>query len=553
MAVRSGSVAVLYLLAAFLSAACSSRPPSSLIQQGVRLRPVSLTGVSAASHSGGSLKLKAQGQASTAAKTKLPSGWFGDFSQDESTYTVAGLDASREDPEYSVKYGRDPSLAPPNANPEVFHSEFFHESPGGGATAAWQTNFPSVSSQIAGNRGTPENLWEQTADGWIQKYRTMEGNTDVGPDKADWFDNSVRNVDGFGRTLTPNLLDGARYTKALGWLERSVNTTLKCKESGCTARSSLQLFDASKEEARLCSLSIDLHATDYDDDFSHEVVEFFKVNGYVANRDCNPRARGCNATAEKPLYPCLNGFNVDKIVHDNGTLLLEGKNSIMVDECPYQENLLSGVAMATCMVRNKKANAVPTTPKPALFTMDDLLGVTSLNCSTPGCTAHSTVYVSPALALNGGKCTMNISVWQTDFEHANEKIDFIQVEGANVSSLKANPGKNPCNRKYKGQNTSADEMIFKAVHEYDVTELVKKSHPLGALSIKGKISDLVDECGHEGMLLSSNVTVRCVPPAKFAVEPPAAGLLHAPHAPKPDAAKPALTLLQGGARRPRSA
>jgi len=497
---------------------------------------------------------------------KLPSGWFGDFSQDESTYTTEGLDSSRADPEWAMKYGKDPELEAPYKNFEVLKSDFFHESQSGGPKAAWQTNYPSVESGIAGNR-VAENPWRDTPTGWHQDYQTMPAMGAGNPSSADWFDNSVHQIDGFGRKMQPGLLDGQRLLST-GWLERSVNTTLSCKAIGCTARSSLQLLDMTKEEAKLCSLSIDIHPTDYDDDFSQEHVEFWKVNGAVATRQCNPKARGCNATASRPLYPCINGFNVDHLIDDKGTLVIEGQNSPMVDECPFEGNLLSGVAMATCMVRDKVVlqEVGTTATTTTLFTMADLLGEGVLKCSTPGCIAESTVLISPAIALNGGKCTMNITVHQTDFDDAlglPEQIDFVQVEGVNVSKEPIQPGKNPCNAAYKGTNLTDEDKVFSVLQNFDITQLVTKSAHLGELKVKGKISDQVDECGFEGMLLHGKVTVRCVPPAKFAAAPPPAqtALLHAPAevtapaqtAPSAEVTVPksgkAPVLLQGTARR----
>jgi len=481
--------------------------------------------------------------AAAAKQSDLPSGWFGDFSQDESTFSKEGSAASRDDPQWAVKYGRDPNLETEYQNFEVLPSKFFHESQSGGAKAAWQTNDPSLEASVAGNR-VKENPWSRVAgtpSGWVQDYQTTPDGGAVNPSSADWFDNSVHQVDGFGRKMEPSLDDGARLL-ATGWQEKSVNTTLSCKAIGCNASSSLQLYDPKTQEAKLCSLSIDIHATDYDDDFSREHVEFWKVNGYIATRECNPRARGCNATAERPLYPCLNGFNVDHIINTAGTLLIEGQNSKMVDECPYKGNLLSGVAMATCMVRNKNTNTtngngndiqMVAKPPAVLFTQSDLFSKAVLKCDTPGCSAEATVHISPAIALNGGKCTMNVSVHQTDFDHnlgLPEQIDFIQVEGVNISTAPIQPGKNPCNSEYKGTNVTVADKIFSAIQSYDITHLVTKSDFLGMLKVKGKISDQVDECAFEGHLLNGNVTVQCVPPAKYSAAPPAsqAAFLHAP-------------------------
>lgn len=528
----TAALAVPFFLMALVASAgaTSSKPaPTPIHGRRLRLKPA----VALADISGHSEKR-------TKTKNPLPSGWFGDFSQEESTYTTEGLDSSREDPSWAVQYGRDPSLVSPYTNTEVYKAKWFHESESGGPTAAWQTNYPSLTDSIAGNRDTPENPWRETPQGWVQDYRPAAL---VGPSRADWFDNSVRQIDGFSRKMQPGVEDGERY---VDWKERSVNTTLSCKDVGCIANSSLQLFNAVTEEAKLCTLSIDIHPTDYDDDFSLEHVEYWKVNGYIATRECNPRARGCNSTAEKPLYPCLSGFNVDRVVNSGGTLVIEGKNSPAVDECPYNDNLLSGVAMATCMVRNKTDNPMlvqgsknASAPNQTVqWQPTDLHGEAALKCNKPGCKAESLIYLSPAIALNGGRCTMNVTVRQTDFNLASEQIEFIQVEGQNATpaaggSWPKQPGQNPCISAYKNQSLLQTDMVYEAVKSFDVTSMMRDSHPLGVLKVTGKISESVDECGYEGNLLSGNVTVDCVPPATFSAPPPAS-LLGALHAPTPD-------------------
>merc|ERR1719502_2487172 len=103
------------------------------------------------------------------------------------------------------------------------------------------------------------------------------------------------------------------------------------------------------------------------------------------------------------------------------------------------------------MVRKKplRERGPPPTPAPAALTQvcEDVV-----KCSTHGCTATTHVACSPALALNGGTCKMNISVRQTDYDDdlgLPEQIDFFQVEDTNVTNEPVQPGKNPCNEEYK--------------------------------------------------------------------------------------------------------
>jgi len=465
---------------------------------------------------------KASALAQSAAQKPLPSGWFGDFSEAESTYDKEGLDSHSDNPEWAVKYGRDPSLPPSSSHAEKFPSHFFQESQSGGPQAAWQTNWPSVKSSVPGMRGTEENPWREEPMGWVQEYRPMSKavtNGNVGPENANWFDNSMRNVDGFGRKMQPGIDSGQ---KLFDWVARSVDTTLTCKEVGCLAQSSLRLFDPTTEEATECSLTVRIHPTDYDDDWGRENVEFIKINGYVASRECHPAARGCNSTAEEPLYPCLNDFNVDRVISSDGTLLIESKNSDMVDECPFDgQYLLSGIAVATCMVRNKPQVTVTEREYPPFSQLSAEYHTGVLKCDEPGCTAETHVKLSPELALNGGKCTMDLSVKQTDYDDAlgvPEQIEFLHVEGMEVADAKLVPGMNPCNLLYKGENATIALQDFAVLKDKDITSLVKKTS--GTLRVTAKISDKVDECDYQGSLLYGDISVTCVPPDSYSVKHP---------------------------------
>jgi hypothetical protein len=449
----------------------------------------------------------------------LPPGWFGDFSEGESSYTTMGEDASNENPMWATKYGKDPVIESSDDS-KSFPAEFFHESESGGYIEAWQTNYPSPHGDFAGNRGGHENSWRNTPSGWRQDYRptNLDMNTG-GPIEAAWFDNQVRQTDGFGRNMQPAKKDGARYNQDVMrmWKERAINTTLTCDEPGCVGRASLAVYKGSEgEEATNCRLSFMAHPTDYDDDWSREHVEFIKVNDYIATKECNPRARGCNSTAELPLYPCINGMDIDKLMDENGVITVEAKNSMLVDECPYEgnggKNLLAGVVVVNCMVRNKSWHEVPT-PPPTLISTQECKGV--VKCSTPGCTAEEHIACSPALALNGGTCKMNISVRQTDFDDdlgLPEQVDFFQVEGTNVTDGPVQPGKNPCNDEYKDNPLPESELFYAAVTDKDVTELMKLSRPQGYVRVKGKVSAQVDECGYKGNVLYSEVAIRCEAP-----------------------------------------
>jgi len=299
-------------------------------------------------------------------------------------------------------------------------------------------------------------------------------------------------------------------------VERAVNTTLTCAEIGCTASASLFAFDPATEEAQFCLLSVGLHATDFDGDYSREMVKNWNVNNFIVTSRCEPQAMGCNETAWRPVYPCLTDIPVDVMLQTTGSMNISGTLSEFVDECPYEGNLLSGVAFVTCMVRPLETTTTTTTnlveEAPPV-----ILVSAPLQCSKPGCIAYQEVKINPIFAMMGGTCTMNVSVLQTDFDQSldqPELIEYIRLKGvAENISTDVQPGLNPCVSAYQGTPIAEEDKYFSVVENVNVTEAVLNL-PVGALVVTGKISKFVDECGSpEGYLLDGVIDVRCEPPA----------------------------------------
>jgi len=301
-----------------------------------------------------------------------------------------------------------------------------------------------------------------------------------------------------------------------------VNTTVACAAIGCTANATLQAFDATREEAWNCRLNIGVHATDYDDDWSRENIDFWTVNGYIVRAHCDPMARGCNSSASRPLYSCLNDFQVDHIVGPTGAFQLQGTLSRMVDECPYEGNLLSGVAQVTCLVRPRPSVAPAITSAEwneggQLALRPPALDVNaSFRCSKPGCAAITSLHIPPELALLGSTCLMNVSVAQTDFDDhlgVPEQLDFVSLRGVGNLSVAAQPGRNPCTADYQGVPLPPEQLVYSVISNYNVTDFLRSSAS-GLLVVEGKISEMVDECASQGeYLLDGLVTVHCEPPA----------------------------------------
>lgn len=473
-------------------------------------------------------------------KSGKPASWFGSFSQGESTYTEDGVDAGDlprfvDSVELKDSEAADQHDAWRHDSWDVEGSEWFHESASAGHRAAWQTHFPALESgslvdPVPGDRHFPSGDMRHTPVGWVQDYVVQGSDTtpdDLHPSNilkksapwkdADWFDNSVQQYDGYGRQQLPDPHSSHSGRFLLqGFKEKSVNVTIACKDPGCTGSAVLQLYNPKKQEARHCRLNILMHPTDFDNEWSEEQMPHWKANGLVVTKGCNSGtlAAGCNKTTRQQLIPCLNAFDADRLVVDNnGTLELEGRISNLTDECPYEGNLLSAIATATCMVREIdmsafKMTTTTTTPIPRM-------NQEVLQCKQNGCIAEALVPFSPGLALNGGTCLLGLNVTQTDFDDAAgvpEEIEWIEVEGMNVTKAPVKPGKNPCVAKLKGTPLKASELHYEAIKEFDVTQMAKVSHPMGHLKVRAKISENVDECGFDGHLFHSLVTVICTPP-----------------------------------------
>jgi len=488
------------------------------------------------------------GRQQSEAENPKDAAWFGDFSQMESTYTVAGLDADlNHNPELAVRYGREVGRPyPSNMDAKkVMEPAWFHESPSAGAKAAWQSHSLAPGGGLLRSSKARPNPWRYTPKGWVQDYVVSDltgGHSQAGRVSAQWFDSNLEQYDGFERVMMPAMDDprslmASDPTSTSLWQERTVNTSISCAEVGCTATARLSAFDANKEEAQFCKLAISLHATDFDSDYSEEYVHSWLVNNYSVSGKCDPMARGCNKTAWRPLYPCIRDYPIDTIISPVGQILVQGTLSRKVDECPYNGNLLSGVVWVTCLVRN-----IPTTATTAMDstsevthavtrlqveTMDPIYAATPLQCADPGCMANSIVAINPLLALYGGSCFMNITLNQTDFDgslDAPEVVEFIGLEGAGNIATNVRPGRNPCLSEYQGRPLTPEQKRFTVVQNYNVTKEVL-APPVGGLYVKGKISEFVDECATPaGFLLDAWISVRCDPPVGLSASAAANGL-----------------------------
>mmetsp|Transcript_148000 Transcript_148000/g.368871 ORF Transcript_148000/g.368871 Transcript_148000/m.368871 type:complete len:563 (-) Transcript_148000:28-1716(-) len=441
--------------------------------------------------------------------------FFGDFSEGESTFDHEVVRITEH-----VHEGFEPKAADPYANVGVHPAAWYHESQSAGARGAWQTHYPAITTGLAGRDADPPG-WKVDASGrWIQEYNFVPsdggGNDEHGVRNAGWFDASVRQLDGYGRPRQPMPETGRRLVMADSWNPQSVNTTLTCKDPGCTANSALQVFDPSLQRATHCMLSVFFHPTDFDDQYSGERVTFIKVNNVTVNTDCFPMVSSCNATTQGPMFACVRDLSLDGIVDpQQGVLDISAQISEVVDECPYQGNLLSGVPMVTCLVAPlpapppqppRGAPVLPIVP-PAFPLPETYLIGAPFRCPERGCKARAELELNQTTALPYEQCLLTVRVNQTDFDGEQgtpEQIEFIKINGAAVKK-NISPGLNPCN--CSGKTLSPAEIEYTALQYYDVTQNMTDSD--GKLIIEVKITDFVDECALDGYLLSGRVEVNC--------------------------------------------
>lgn len=523
---------------------------------------------------------------------------FDDFAQAESTYDPDGSGPviwRGGEPHIGVLDGWDPkqtSLYPPMpdfaAIPRFFthkrkpivtgpyhgnpSAEWFDESPSADYVQAWNTHYPSLQQGLADHSAFPPRWLVSGSENWLQNYypSALVGPAQQSSDNRKagaWFDSSIDQYDGFGRPRAPNPGSPRSY---ITWQERSVNTTLMCADPGCTANTTLYApFNPKLEEAANCRLSVPFYATDYDDAWSGERVEFVQVNDHIVTVDCFPLLRGC-ATEPQKLFECVSNYPIDVLIaNGTQTVAVAAKIPEVVDECAYQGNLLSAVPMITCNVRplcpgpncpcpgpncpcpGPLCDSIcpgpncpcpgpscpcpgPTCPCPGPDCpcpgpmcppgppnqpfgphsppINDLCPKTPvttrvpLRCLERGCIAHADMRLNDTADVVFSNCQLTVSLLQTDFDGEHGSREVVEYVNVSNRSLKTNIA--------PGKNPCAcgdavqlpeDELNFTVMSGQDVTADAAD----GRLEISMKISDLVDECPAEGYLLNGVAELTC--------------------------------------------
>merc|ERR1719335_1340039 len=154
-----------------------------------------------------------------------------------------------------------------------------------------------------------------------------------------------------GRQLAP-----AAKVKAKLVAEEEANCVMKmplqCATKGCVSKIRIPVNNTCAKLGK-CTLSINVTQTDFDNkDGTSEIIEYIKVNGKDVAKKLKPGQNPCKSKWHgKPIklaqetFPALKN-HVLKITE--GQVLVEGKISKFVDECPSNGNLFDAVAEVTC-------------------------------------------------------------------------------------------------------------------------------------------------------------------------------------------------------------
>jgi len=444
-----------------------------------------------------------------------PAGWFGAFSEHESTYSKDADGISDENPDRAAMFrpniDRGPSIlsdGTDNGLPDFW----FHESPSGGPKAAWQTHFPSLSDLPSGTWSDMSSdmggrlPWIRKPSGrWQQVYKpplaTFAKTRSMAKDPS-WFDTSIEGYDAFGRNHEPRDVSGRRY---LNWkLVGPKTCTLECKKPGCPASCKVDVYKPPVDEAK-CWMSFGVHPTDFDDDACLETVEWVNVNNETVTTHCDPQTRGCMppaATNQSVIFPCIRWLDVTKeLERGKGSLNVSAKISKFVDECPLANGaLLSGIAAVECWILEREKTTTTTTTTTQLLNP----GKCPLQCNPCGCIANCSLTLEPVTS-KGHKCLLEVSIRQTDFEKPDEVVEWITVN-QKIIKTQCKPGKNQCLEK-KLASTAFVHDAFPCVTNFDVTNLTSENWT--TVNVSAKISEMVDECPSNGYLLDGFAEVIC--------------------------------------------
>jgi len=504
-----------------------------------------------------------RGQAAAHAGSKMEdprsASWFDAYSAEESDYHPL------DDPDEQHSLGeRDTVLsAVPVAEDSTKHvtesEAFFRETESDGPKQAVQTYPVRETEKVP---YVEEPAWKVTENRKLvqDKMSAQEPGSALpsAVKNSQWFDRSSDDYDAYGRPKVSAVDTHNQEGLAL----RSVSVNVTCKNPGCAANATMQIYDPKTEYAQNCKLNFAVHATDFDDNYAGERVFNILANGRALGGDCYPLANGCVSNlSREQLWPCINDIPVDSIISSKGKLRMKASIPKVVDECPYNGNLLHGVSTVTCWVGIYTTTTTTAVVVPPVYPLendyvkkwladhpnssiedmpgykslaDDLKGVhpqkghegaeprmpawpkfetrpISLNasafmrCAEKGCGTGMLLDMNRT-ALRINKCTAQVYVNQTDYDNSDGALELLNISvGGKPVVVNAKPGQNPCRDFYDGKPLTSDAKRYHALKDYDITEAVKK----GPVGFHASISHQVDECASNGYLLDSMLQINC--------------------------------------------
>eukprot|EP00811_Abedinium_folium_P036802 NODE_9477_length_1422_cov_3.077220.p1 GENE.NODE_9477_length_1422_cov_3.077220~~NODE_9477_length_1422_cov_3.077220.p1 ORF type:complete len:373 (+),score=85.65 NODE_9477_length_1422_cov_3.077220:95-1213(+) len=202
--------------------------------------------------------------------------------------------------------------------------------------------------------------------------------------------------------------------------EVTVNATIGCRDPGCAANTTVEVFDPSEYNAKQCYFTLYIHPTDFDDQYAGERLEYVRINNHSLNFDWAPMENGCNSSTDQLALPAIVDFPVDSLLVNDSTgdvsgyLFIEAAISDWVDECAYDGQMLAGVASVTCLLADKLSEPQFPVPNGSPVSAASSSSSNSSNstntssswsqaftCPDRGCTAHAQVAPSGVCNLSG--------------------------------------------------------------------------------------------------------------------------------------------------------
>jgi len=471
--------------------------------------------------------------------------WFNSFALEESTYNPledqGKMHPTGWNPQFKEKAGKSDEPAKSSA--------WFHESQSRGADEALQTHYPALTSGKSAYVEQPD--WQMGPGGdWVQNLKVAADPASAHPKQAkntQWFEHFSDQYDKYGRPKTP-----VEQVALVDSSVRTVSSNLTCQKPGCVANATLDIYDPSIEFIHECTMSFGAHATDFDDNFDGERIFNILANGRALGGDCFPLANGCVSLLSRELmYSCVQDYPVDTVISSEGKMFVTAAIPQVVDECPYQGNLLHAVATVQCHVTPITTTTTTTTttvppsfpsknpfvdqwssnkfqspqdisgkapvgvlkpPTPALPTksfmehrVHSLSASGVMRCAERGCSASLVMDLNQTL-LSLDKCLVQMTVNQTDFDNKDGSFERLSVNVSGVPALvDAAPGLNPCRSFYAGEAPSQEQMTYQALKDFDITDSIRK----GPVVFTARITRQVDECPSNGYLFDSKVAVTC--------------------------------------------